>query len=332
MYTYAEAGDHPYLDLRYSVLCQAALAAPVLLDDAAGDGSSHPEPMAPVVFVANDWPTVLLLLQLQYSVRAAVAGGATPGLAARGGTSSDELAALQRLLVERLAPRAASVYCIHNLAYQGLLPAEAFARLSLPQAALPALCTSADWRKVLMANDGISRTCSSQHAVQAGTQAAELAALGRCCSSDALDTQGFIEAAAAADQASVLICSSPPDAEAAAVAPTAAGNCPNGQLNQMRAALLTADCLVTVSQGYALEVQQAGPFGCGMHGILAERGIRQAQKSGLQVQAVAFCAHPCTCLSRLICLRVQGHHERLGYRGVGSSCRPPPATRVSVQW
>ncbi|PRW61322.1 GBSSIa [Chlorella sorokiniana] len=41
----------------------------------------------------------------------------------------------------------------------------------------------------------------------------------------------------------------------------------------MRSALLAADCLVTVSRGYAVEVQQEGPFGCGLHDILAARGI-----------------------------------------------------------
>ncbi|KAL4423951.1 hypothetical protein ABPG75_001252 [Micractinium tetrahymenae] len=47
----------------------------------------------------------------------------------------------------------------------------------------------------------------------------------------------------------------------------------SGQLNQMRSALLAADCLVTVSRGYAAEVQREGPMSCGMHDILAARGI-----------------------------------------------------------
>jgi granule-bound starch synthase len=137
--TYMEAGDAAALDVRYSVLCQAALAAPALL---------WPPPLdsAGVVFVANDWPAAPALLRLRHALRAPA--GAAGGCAA---AAPPALAALDALLQRRLASAAAAL-CIHNLAYQGLFPAAAFSRLCLPRAALPALCDGADWAAVLAAD------------------------------------------------------------------------------------------------------------------------------------------------------------------------------------
>lgn len=285
MYTYTEAEDHPDLDLRYSVLCQAALAAPVLLDDAAQDsGGSSPrvQPHTPVVFVANDWPTAPLLLRLQYSIRDAASRGVSTGPAPLAGSSSDGLASLQQLLAERLAPSALSMFCIHNLAYQGVLPAEAFARLCLPQAALPALCTSADWREVLRR---LQRSSELFGGIGGGPDTrgsedllapAAVKPQHRSCARDVPSgfgcTRALAAGAAAVRQASRVESSD--DVCTGAAAQAAGGTCPDGHLNQMRAALLTADCLVTVSQGYAVEVQQHGQLGCGMSDILAARGIR----------------------------------------------------------
>jgi granule-bound starch synthase len=137
--TYIEAGDAAALDVRYSVLCQAALAAPALL---------WPPPLdaAGVVFVANDWPAAPALLRLRHALRAPA--GAAGGCAA---AAPPALAVLDALLQRRLASAAAAL-CIHNLAYQGLFPAAAFSRLCLPRAALPALCEGADWAAVLAAD------------------------------------------------------------------------------------------------------------------------------------------------------------------------------------
>ncbi|KAK9824094.1 hypothetical protein WJX72_007694 [[Myrmecia] bisecta] len=82
--TYVESGEFPDLDLRYSILCQAALAAPHLL-----------------------WPR-----KQAHAFAAQLSAG---------------------LQGSRVA------FCIHNLAYQGTYPLEAFKRLCLPQRALPAL-------------------------------------------------------------------------------------------------------------------------------------------------------------------------------------------------
>ncbi|KAI7845973.1 hypothetical protein COHA_000518 [Chlorella ohadii] len=274
VYTYLEAGEAADLDLRYSVLCQAALAAPVLLERQAAEAASgsaggssgaaaqparHAGEQQRIVYVANDWPTALLLLRLQYSVRA-LGSAADQGERAPRSSSSTavmDVGSLQRLLAQRLGASAAAAFCIHNLAYQGVLGADTFTRLSLPAAALPALCTSSDWRDVLYElEQGIGGSSGSPDAQQQQQQAA---GEGQACPAPGATT----EAAAAAASATT---GADPAAEAAAA-------CSSGQLNQMRSALLAADCLVTVSPGYAVEVQQEGPFGCGLHDILAARGI-----------------------------------------------------------
>lgn len=295
VYTYLEAGEHPDLELRYSVLCQAALAAPVLLEQQQqqvarqdDNGSSKPlqqgEQQQPILYVANDWPTALLLLRLQYTVRAAAASAGRTGSA--GGGSPASTADLQRLLVQRLGASAAAAYCIHNLAYQGLLSAGSFLRLSLPPAALPALCTSADWRGVLHQLEGIRGSSgSSGSSLAAGAPAEhgaqELQPEQEQQQQQAAAAAASEEEAATAAAAAVRLAAAEGAAAAAAAAagdPAAGGpgigGCSSGQLNQMRSALLTADCLVTVSRGYAAEVQKEGPMSCGMHDILAARGIR----------------------------------------------------------
>jgi hypothetical protein len=146
--TYTEAGQFDDLDLRYSVLCQAALAAPVLLRQPGADGGA---PRPGVVYVANDWPTALLLLRLRYMVRGGEgpdprgAAGALPAAAAaaalggpRQSHSPADFEELQALLARHLAT-AATAYCIHNLAYQGVYPLAAFPHLCLPPATLPPL-------------------------------------------------------------------------------------------------------------------------------------------------------------------------------------------------
>jgi hypothetical protein len=216
------------------------------------------------VYVANDWPTALLLLRLQYSIRAAAVSPAS------GNSSSGSFSGkpgLQQLLVQRLGASAASAYCIHNLAYQGLLSAEAFPRLGLPLTALPALCTSDSWQQVLQ---------------QLGEACGGSSLLAGAGCSDA-ESSPQVEGQQAAGDVAIAIGAGQPGPQPSGAAPAAAaaaepeaGSCSSGQLNQMRSALLTADCLVTVSPGYAAEVQQEGPFGCGLHDILAARGIRCA--------------------------------------------------------
>lgn len=350
MYTYLEAGEAADLDLRYSVLCQAALAAPVLLERQAAEAASgsaggssgaaaqparHAGEQQRIVYVANDWPTALLLLRLQYSVRA-LGSAADQGERAPRSSSSTavmDVGSLQRLLAQRLGASAAAAFCIHNLAYQGVLGADTFTRLSLPAAALPALCTSSDWRDVLHElEQGIGGSSGSPDAQQQQQQAA---GEGQACPAPGATT----EAAAAAASATT---GADPAAEAAAA-------CSSGELNQMRSALLAADCLVTVSPGYAVEVQQEGPFGCGLHDILAARGIRcdapamclrcaRCSGRGQPVQlpaapeqqrlpqagdlgpSASFAAPPTLALP-CYATWLQRHHERRGHRGVGPSGR-----------
>ena len=317
MYTYLEAGEVTDLDLRYSVLCQAALAAPVLLEHSSGSAAAAAggsggggdcgtaaqpawrsgEQQQQIVYVANDWPTALLLLRLQYTVRALGAAAAqeapapcgSSGCCSKNGTAVADVSSLQQLLEQRLGASAAAVFCIHNLAYQGVLGAEAFARLSLPAAALPALCTSSDWREVLLqrtercASAGRADAPPPQQQQQQQQQQQE-------CDRQALSspsTAAAVPAAAPAGDAATAVAAVASGAAAGQPAVAAAvASCFSRELNQMRSALLAADCLVTVSRGYAVEVQQEGPFGCGLHNILAARGIRCAD----DIAAKSACA------------------------------------------
>ncbi|GAB4814966.1 hypothetical protein N2152v2_002012 [Parachlorella kessleri] len=270
VYTYTHiasaAGHHPTVELQYNVLCQAALAAPMLLwgcsstggssgkgaagssgpaaDSGGGDagsegvgrphwrgraegtvapggeectGSQGLEPAGsdesvgraggeepPVVFCANDWPTALLPLRLHHCIRSLqgtltrepwhgglgaspVAGGdpqlhpraqlpqQQPGPPGAAGNHAPVLAMaaeappvvgagagrleaqraqqavgeLYRQLAQYLRT-ATSAYCIHNLAYQGLLPAASLPYLGLPPSAVTELCRGGDWRSRLV--------------------------------------------------------------------------------------------------------------------------------------------------------------------------------------
>ena len=113
--TYVEPGKFPNLDVRYSILCQAALAAPLLLwagnssstpaaaQDAAaaaaevtaaksaGPGEAQQE-SAGLVFVGNDWPCAPLALRLSLSRRAVQQLPATPAPGASDSAAGDDQA------------------------------------------------------------------------------------------------------------------------------------------------------------------------------------------------------------------------------------------------
>ncbi|KAI3432810.1 hypothetical protein D9Q98_010393 [Chlorella vulgaris] len=353
--SYGEADSQPDLDLRYSVLCQAALAAPVLLERqaaaAALEQGTEAAPAAQaelqtIVFVANDWPTALLLLRMQYIIRAAAPpdGGAAASESDGGTADSDSLS---RLLVQRLRTNAATCFCIHNLAYHGLLDPQGFERLSLPAAALPALCTSHDWRRVLLNRNSGSRPdpaagaqtgAASVVATPAASATISSGKRRRCpdpAPEPATTSSDTNARAAGADAAGAAATSSDTSAEAvAADADEAAAACAGGQLNQMRAALLAADCLVTVSGGYAAEVQQEGAFGCGLHDVLAARGVsgimngldtaewdpatdQHLPESGRYSAATVAegKAHMKACLQQRLGLRVDPHVPLMGFVG-----------------
>jgi len=108
-------------------------------EEAAGTGAAAS--LGRILFVGNDWPCAPLALRLAHCVRG---GGGD-----RGGGSDDsgdgggarpplDAAHFQDTLAAALAD-ARSAFCIHNLAYQGGLPAAAFERLCLPARARAAL-------------------------------------------------------------------------------------------------------------------------------------------------------------------------------------------------
>eukprot|EP00198_Chlamydomonas_reinhardtii_P007281 XP_001696617.1 granule bound starch synthase [Chlamydomonas reinhardtii] len=98
------------LQARNSVLCQAALAAPVLLWLDGPEGMPQQlRRTQQLVFVGNDWPTALLPLWLQ---------------------------AYREVAASALYWGAMVVFTVHNFAFQGLFDADSFYRLGLPLIAL----------------------------------------------------------------------------------------------------------------------------------------------------------------------------------------------------
>ena len=269
--TYQEAGDFPDLDLRYSILCQAALAAPLLLWGqgsqqgpalqgmclasaidltsamaegvspvkqaavlqpeacvrspstssqsmstcqqtalpllASEAGYSQPQPLhscsagsagqglqssaedrgashgsagagcgaagigpAPLIFIGNDWPCAPLALRLKHCIQQ------VPATAGSCDLMAGDTAFVSHLMASLQHARAA--FCIHNLAYQGSMPVGAFARLCLPDAALPPLLwpppasrTSCGEQTTMAEQaecDGRDAACSDAHADEQG--------------------------------------------------------------------------------------------------------------------------------------------------------------------
>jgi len=175
--TYCEAGDDEHMDVQYSILCQAALAAPVLLwnekktreHQQQQNSNNNSKDSARVIFVGNDWPTALLMMYLVYNIRlqaslaaAAAAGNNSSSRREQDGGNDDDdrittiAPALHesiplnfpanhlKLLIKHLYS-SLGAFCIHNLAYQGTFPTSVFSRLGLPLVALPALRANSDW-------------------------------------------------------------------------------------------------------------------------------------------------------------------------------------------
>ncbi len=104
-------------------------------NEAAGPGVAAS--LGRILFVGNDWPCAPLALRLAHCVRGGGGGGG--GCGSDGGAEPPPKAVhFQRTLAAALAD-ACSAFCIHNLAYQGGLPAAAFERLCLPARARAAL-------------------------------------------------------------------------------------------------------------------------------------------------------------------------------------------------
>jgi hypothetical protein len=140
--TYIEAaGDVCDLDERYSILCQGALVAgaflrrPQSLEVCNKEGDRD---CGKTVFVLNDWPTALHVLRLKYVLLAK--------------SMQPYLSETEKIL-SHILKTSKTIFCIHNLAYQGVFPASAFSRFCLPISALPALSSSVPWEEALEASE-----------------------------------------------------------------------------------------------------------------------------------------------------------------------------------
>ena len=138
--TYIEAaGGVCDLDERYSIMCQGALVAGAFLRrpqsleicNIKGERDN-----GKTVFVLNDWPTALHVLRLKYVLLAK--------------SMQPYLSETEKIL-SRVLKTSKTIFCIHNLAYQGVFPASAFPRFCLPISALPVLSSSVPWEEALEA-------------------------------------------------------------------------------------------------------------------------------------------------------------------------------------
>lgn len=166
--TYIESGSSSSLgdlDLRYSILCQAALAAPALLPrwfSKELPNCASPFNKGNIVFVANDWPAALQVLRLRYQLRDVdeQQEGKCRSFCSKENLFTEDrdlvvddgdsykklnLVELEKNLTVYLCS-ATTAMCIHNLAYQGIFPPEEFPRLCLDSTALTALCSGFDWK------------------------------------------------------------------------------------------------------------------------------------------------------------------------------------------
>ena len=374
--TYMEAGQLGGLDLRYSILCQAALGAAACLpfteDEVepvfdnnifrleettalkGSNGGGASEDIIPlnttttntesaeqhlcvpsttndslldndtgdnIVFVANDWPTALQILRLQYIIRAQPASPGTPSTEILSSSTQSPLS-FRTVLSQRLL-NAATVICIHNLAYQGIFPSSIFPKLCLPQAALKALDPGKDWKKALdveisippssihsihhstptRANDldiDFQRLItdyllgnSDSHSSSQGREAdnsnspsssrkndAGLSAPCGCPVTEPCTCPPIDNPTTSIDVLNTVADVVPPIAPVAAVSEDVGvkleeseNESGSSELNFMRAGLVCADEIVTVSPTYAEEIQTDLAMGCGLQDILIAKGV-----------------------------------------------------------
>ena len=270
--TYMEAGDTHGLEQRYNILCQAALGAAALMPCLRPSSSS-----ASIVFVANDWPTALLMLRLKYvlqrhrhphsyphrrrfmgqdSLAMHLLNGSSRSRASSAAAHRARLCSFTDILATRLAT-AATAYCIHNLAYHGVFSSSLFPHLCLPEAARSALDMSSDWKSVVTQME------------MEGRAASPVDASPTTRNQEQQQQQEIRNVECGCPPSNPCICPSPPPPLSLSL-PLVPGG---GDLNFMRAALLCSDQLVTVSPNYAEEIQQQPRMACGMLEILQSRGV-----------------------------------------------------------
>ena len=134
-FTYLDTDGGVYdchnMDARYDTLAWGALAAAAMLPD---DNSDEMSRRRNIVFVLNDWPTALHVLRLKQLIDSK-----------RNESMYTNLSAWEKSIVDSLGV-VKSVFCIHNLAYQGVFPMEAVRhRLHLSPDLLLPMCTHVPW-------------------------------------------------------------------------------------------------------------------------------------------------------------------------------------------
>lgn len=148
--TYMESSDAADLDVRYSILCQAALGAAVLHPELNNVPGTLQETSCrddgDLVFVGNDWPTALLLLHLKHSIQDSQLQQDV--LQSETFCNYKKLDGYLNLLRKKLSSASAAM-CIHNLAYQGVFSTDIFRRLCLPCTAFAPLSMTQDWKASL---------------------------------------------------------------------------------------------------------------------------------------------------------------------------------------
>jgi granule-bound starch synthase len=156
--------------------------------------------------------------------------------------------------------------CIHNLAYQGTFPASIFPRLCLPNDALAALSSSSDWQRVLEdLNTGSSNNATLLEDESLGVPCLCPPTEPCTCPEDSEPSSSL--ATSLLPSSSSSSSSNPSDNLKSSQQLVV------GDLNFMRAGLLAADEIITVSPTYAEEIQNQPEMGCGLQDILTTRGV-----------------------------------------------------------
>lgn len=200
-FTYVDGEGGVYdchnMDVRYDIMAWGALMAAVKLprrgySPDGGDACGRSGEKRDVVFVLNDWPTALVLVRLRHMLQSPREG----------------LSEVERSIVDGLGT-VRTVFCIHNLAYQGVFSAEAVSRdLGLSAQSMAPLMPRVPWQEWDRPNSE-------------------------------LDIQ------------------------------------PEDLTNFLRAALLMADSVLTVSPHYAEEIASENEeFNCGLGEILRHRNVQ----------------------------------------------------------
>lgn len=138
-YLDAEGGvyDCHNMEIRYDILAWGALAAGALLSEHDMPNDAD-ETHTNVVFVLNDWPTALHVLRLKHIMSSQ-----------KSSKLYQNLSALEKSIAKSIGI-VRTVFCIHNLAYQGVFSSVSVGEtLKLPPASLLPLSTDIPWKDIV---------------------------------------------------------------------------------------------------------------------------------------------------------------------------------------